>query len=153
MAALSDWLQNVHWPKAPKELRDPVGHTAFSSNDLRDAWLACARLNWDGQQKQLRDDCDKCFRVDNYGNVISIFARINSPCATAYDHFFPFSRGGRTRSVPGATHTNIIMIQVQNPTASHTFVACRICAFVVCNSGRRIRSRVTRSSSCCSRQS
>jgi hypothetical protein len=34
--------------------------------------------------KGLKDDCDKCFRVDNYGNVISIFARINAPTGERY---------------------------------------------------------------------
>jgi hypothetical protein len=50
--------------------------------------------------------------VDNYGNVVSLFARPQSPLAAAYDHFFfPFSRGGRTRDLPGSVETNIILIQ------------------------------------------
>jgi hypothetical protein len=112
MAVVDEFLQSVLWPKVGKELRDPAGHTAFASNDLRNAWQACARLDFGSSLgKALADDLDKVFRLDNYGNVISLFARPNSPVAAAYDHFFPFSRGGRTRSVPGSLETNIIMIQ------------------------------------------
>jgi hypothetical protein len=112
MAVVDEFLQSTLWPKVGKELRDPAGHTAFASQDLKNAWQACGRLDFGSSLgKTLADDLDKIFRLDNYGNVISLFARPNSPVAAAYDHFFPFSRGGRTRSVPGSLETNIIMIQ------------------------------------------
>lgn len=69
-------------------MRDPVGHTAFSSDDLRciyfcyeihgnldlfcnnnnyyyfkiiAAWLACGRIDWSGFSKSLQEDFDKMF--------------------------------------------------------------------------------------------
>jgi hypothetical protein len=112
MGVLEEFLQSALWPKVPKELKDPVGHTAFAASDLRSAWQNCGRLDFGtALSKALADDFATIFRTDNYGNVISLFARPNSPVASAYDHFFPYSRGGRTRSVPGSTETNIIMIQ------------------------------------------
>jgi hypothetical protein len=64
-----------------------------------------------GFAPQEQKDYDSIFRIDPYGNVISLFAKPNSPVAPTFDHFFPYIRGGRTRDRSGSKETNIILIQ------------------------------------------
>lgn len=62
---------------------------------MTETWDRCKRITWDGSgiKASLCDALDTIFRLDIYGNVVSLYSLPNNICSGAYDHFFPYSRG------------------------------------------------------------
>ncbi len=57
--------------------------------------------------KNVLNCLDYIFRVDIFGNVVSVFAVQGSKSGCHYDHIFPWARGGRTNSVNETRPLNI----------------------------------------------
>ena len=103
-------LFEFHWyPVVDEPFRD-VTTSKMSKETKRLAWRDARLLSqlpstevpsrYFGLSKKLRTALDHVFRVDLFGNVISLYGKSGSACALHYDHYFPRSRGGRTDDLP-----------------------------------------------------
>ncbi|KNC46597.1 uncharacterized protein AMSG_03034 [Thecamonas trahens ATCC 50062] len=108
---LEDFDAECHIAWLGNDGLDPAGHTAFRPQyEMLRAWQACSRMEQFGVHDR---ELNMIFRVDPWGNVVSPFALPGAATAKAYDHLFPYVRGGRTRDVPGSSTSNIIMLQAK----------------------------------------
>ena len=106
------------YPKLTDPIYMDVPTSLMHVSTRRRAWEACTLLSllqsppkrYTSVPRQVQRALDYIFRLDMFGNIVSIYAKPRSACALHYDHQFPRSRGGRTNDLEKSPKTNIAVI-------------------------------------------